>query len=414
MTSEPAAVYVWAYLPGDIAPTVCGLFNYVPTAGGLPVGRFAYGKSYLANPDALAIDPAALPLTPRTYSTTALRGVFGALQDAMPDDWGRYVIDRTRGEVTFPLGYMLNTLDDAVGNLAFSASPTEAPPHTEVIGVELLPQARAIILGLEQGRPTPPELEGKIRPNTAMGGARPKLTVAHEGSLWLAKFPSEKDDKNLSYAKVEAAMLDLAGRCGIDAAQAKVLHDDVLLVKRFDRAWVKGPTPGWRRDSFLSARTVFHSNPAVGAYVYSGSYPRLAKELTRYSAAPRADQEQLFRRMVFNVFISNTDDHDRNHGLLADDLPGTYRLSPAYDLVPRVPTTQVRYQAMTLGAFGSLASKENLLSDCSFFGLALEKAAQIVDAVQTLVAEHWQSCLHDQGLSSPAIGRLKPCFMGIA
>ncbi|MEI8326838.1 MAG: hypothetical protein WCH44_16005 [Betaproteobacteria bacterium] len=169
------------------------MFQHAANGANQAVGRFSYGKSYLGNPDALAIDPKALPLSPREYRNTALRGVFGALNDAMPDDWGRYVIDRTQGEQDFPVGYMLRTVDDASGNLAFSASPTVPPSRNTPIGIELLAEAREIIMGLERGRAIAPELEGKIRPNTAMGGARPKLTVAHEGHLWLAKFSSTKD-----------------------------------------------------------------------------------------------------------------------------------------------------------------------------------------------------------------------------
>ncbi len=148
MTSEASKIY----LPGDADPTVCGVFQHAASDANQGVGSFSYGKSYLGNSDAVAIDPKALPLNPREYRTTGLRGVFGALNDAMPDDWGRYVIDRTQGEQDFPIGYMLRTVDDAIGNLAFSASPSVPPPHCTPIGIELLADAREIILGLEKGR----------------------------------------------------------------------------------------------------------------------------------------------------------------------------------------------------------------------------------------------------------------------
>lgn len=119
-------------------------------------------------------------------------------------------------------------------------------------------------------------------------------------------------------------MLDLGALCEIGPSVAKVVHGDVLLVKRFDRARI---AQGWRRDGFLSARSIFYANQSNLPVGYSGSYGRLANKLVRYSAHASADRELLFRRMVFNVCISNTDDHDRNHGLLAGDLPGEYRLS---------------------------------------------------------------------------------------
>ena len=170
----------------------------------------------------------------------------------------------------------------------------------------LLPAAREVLLGIEQGQPVPKALEGRLRPNTAMGGARPKLTVEHDGRLWLAKLPSSRDDQSLPDAKLEAAMLALGVLCGINTAKAQVVLGDVLLVERFDRAWVDGPEPGWRRDSFLSARTIFNASVGVQTYA-AGGYGRLATELLRYSTDPQADQKELFRRMVFNVCISNTD-----------------------------------------------------------------------------------------------------------
>lgn len=99
MTSE---AFVWIYLPGDTRLTLCGRFTHDLTATGLASGQFVYGKTYLANTDAIALDPIALPLGPKTYGTQSLNGTFSALNDAMPDDWGRYVIDKTRGSSASP------------------------------------------------------------------------------------------------------------------------------------------------------------------------------------------------------------------------------------------------------------------------------------------------------------------------
>ena len=407
MTSE---AYVWVYLPGDTLPTLCGRYSHAVAATGTPVGTFVYGKSYLANTDRIPLDPVALPLRPVMFSTTALNGVFGSINDAMPDDWGRYVIDKLQGVKAFPLGYMVATLDDSIGNLAFSATSTQAPSGLNPIGMDLLQAAREVLLGIEQGQAVPKELEGRLRPNTAMGGAKPKLTVEYDGRLWLAKFPSTRDDQNLPDAKLEAAMLALGVLCGINTAKAHVVLGDVLLVERFDRAWVDGPEPGWRRDSFLSARSIFNAGTGAQQTYAAGGYGRLATELVRYSADPQADQKELFRRMVFNVCISNTDDHDRNHGVLADDQPGFYRLSPAYDLLPKQHSTLRKYQAMTLGGSESLGTRENLLADYARFSLSPTEAEIIVKEVESGVARHWQACLRDQGLSAAAIDQLQPCF----
>ena len=204
-------------------------------------------------------------------------------------------------------------------------------------------------------------------------------------------------------------MLLLAGKCRINAVDAEVVLGDVLLVRRFDRGLVKSESFGvpsqWRRDSFLSARTVLQSNP--------GSYANFARELTRYSTDAKADKEQLFRRMVFNVLISNTDDHDRNHGLLADDIPGTYRLSPAYDLVPRLHGTIRHYHALALGNGDSLATRENLLADSEAFGLTNSQAESIIQSVESGVSTHWRSCLLAQGLAAAEVESLRGCFAGL-
>lgn len=142
-----------------------------------------YGKSYLANPDAIALDAGCAALSPRTFSTTALSGVFGPLADATPDDWGRYVIDKQFGRQVYPIGYMLHPLDDAIGNIAFSSDNKQPPPDNEPLDVSEHSRGAPGSAWTQQGNEIPAEIFNRIRPNTAMGGARPKLTVQHEGEL---------------------------------------------------------------------------------------------------------------------------------------------------------------------------------------------------------------------------------------
>lgn len=404
MTSE---IFVWAYLPGDVAPTLCGRFEHGTSAAG-PTGVFAYDTSYLQNPSAIAVDPIALPLRAQQFSTTLSNGVFGALLDAMPDSWGRHVIDTGDWREDFPARYMLYTAGDAVGNLAFSPSRDEPPVPKRSIGAEDVGLARAVLYDLEKH----PKLVFRdmvewVWANTAMGGARPKLTVEKDGRLWLAKFPSRHDHELLPMAKLEAAMLDLARRCGIDSARAQVVDGDVLLVERFDRGPVDRNGMA-RRDAFLSARTLFECTGT--RFSVTGSYPGLAAALSRYSCQSAQDQVELFRRMVFNALISNTDDHDRNHGLIADDLPGTFRLSPAYDMVPRKGSTRSRHQAMIVGKEFYLATKSNLLSDCEAFGLRQRNAEEIYEQVAEQIAANWRESLAAQGVADKAIAIVEGCF----
>lgn len=411
MTSE---VWVWCWLPGDAQPTLAGRFDHTRVqAGARPLyrGRFVYGRNYLANPDALALDPIQLRLADRTYETTTLEGFFGPLRDAMPDDWGRYVIDRLYGPQDELTGYLLNSGGDHIGNLGFSASRHEPAVQRPLPGWEVLEPARAVLRGLEQGRPTDQALQQVVRPNTALGGARPKLTLEHEGKQWIAKFPAA-DDRGAPIARIESAMLKLARACGIDAAHAQVVHDDILLVERFDRAGIRenGIHVGWRRDGFLSAQAVFHANTAVQAYAFSGSYSRLALEMARFSESVAADRAQLYRRMVFNCCISNTDDHERNHGFMAADTPGMYRLAPAYDMVPRRHATQRREHALAIGQAGFVATRSNLLSDCAAFGLSATQAEQVLQQVQDTVLARWRTCLLDEGLTDEQLQDWAACF----
>lgn len=419
MISE--STFVWAYLPGDTEPTLCGRYTHSPTPAGA-IGRFIYGQSYLGNARAEPIDPVSLPLASAEHGTSAPQGLFGVLADATPDDWGRYVIDRRFGRQPSPVGYLLKAAQDRVGHLAFSAAKEGVENAPPLPGRGMLPDALRVIVGLEAGRPIPPELEAHIRPNTGLGGARPKLTIAGEGEQWLAKFPSMRDLPEIPIARLEAAGMELARRCGIEAAQCEVAHlngTDVLLVKRFDRTALTGPDGQrhWGRDAFVSARTIFMSDPAVQAYSFSGSYPRLARELGRWSAAPAADRAELFRRMVFNCVIGNMDDHDRNHGFVADDLrPSAYRISPAYDLVPDirgVVHTARRYQALGVGDQGALATVENILSGCEAFGIEPGQAARIVQEIQERALDQWRACCSDLGLDGPAWRQLEGCVAPI-
>lgn len=421
MTSEQA-VFVWAFRPGDTAPVLCGRLTVQGSPTGQRLARFVYGKTYIEDRDSVALDPIRLPKLARVFETTSVSegepDIFGVIADALPDSWGRYVISRRYGPQEFPVGYLLKASGDAVGNLCFSASPGEVPTVTAPVRREMLDVAWGVIAGLESGQPIEVELLERVRPNTAMGGARPKLTVADDKHQWLAKFPAGMDDRRYSQAKAEAAMLDLARQCGITAAEAELHtvrhpdsaeHAEVLLVKRFDRT-LAADGRSWLRDAFVSARTIAQSEPAARGFQYMATYDQVAEQLQRWSVRPVEDRHELFRRLVFNCCISNTDDHDRNYGLLADEGGHLFRLSPAYDMVPRIQGTRIRRQAMSFGDHGSEATIENLVSAAPAFGLSQADARQILDSVQGVVLAQWEDCLSRRGMARREIQFLAPCF----
>ena len=214
-----------------------------------------------------------------------------------------------------------------------------------------------------------------------MGGARPKAVIEDDNKLWVAKF-NRMDDK-WNNALVEYAMLKLAEKCGIETALSKVVSvagKDVLLVKRFDREKV---SDGYLRYRMISSLTVLQAGDDY-TQREKWSYIQLAEELRRISKQAKRDAEQLFRRMVFNALISNTDDHPRNHAFIAQDK--NWQLSPAYDLTPNpLVSIEQRDLAMICGQMGRFANKDNLLSEADKFLLNQDQAKKIIDEMYKIV-----------------------------
>lgn len=203
-------------------------------------------------------------------------------------------------------------------------------------------------------------------------------------------------------------MLDLAALCGIGVPEHEVIrmHDqDVLLVKRFDRVITAA---GIVRHRMVSAGTVFLANESAAQYSYTGSYPRFARELSRWTVTGEEDRRQLFRRIAFHALTSSSDDHERNHALVAENVH--FHLAPAFDLVPKPGNTQKRYLALVIGEYGALAIRENLLSSAEVFGLTGADAAQLIDEVQQIVRSHWRAALAARDVSENDVQRIEGCF----
>lgn len=402
MTSE--VLYVWAHLPGQGDPVVAGRLEVSRTAAG-PVGRFNYGQSYLSRPEAIPLDPLALPLKKGVETFTQLGGYPGVVMDACPDLWGKRVIDRLKGPQVFPRGYLLLNDPGRSGCLSFSTQPDEVPgplASREFALSELLTAAEAV----EADRPVDPELLKALHPGT--GGARPKCNLIQDGEVWIAKFPSA-DDRLISIPRLEHASMCLARRCGVDAAETRIRvvnGRDVCLVRRFDRYSENGRIC---RRGFLSARSVFFDDPAFAA-VGTGSYPRLARWMPRFGAGIE-DRRQLFRRLVFNVMVRNDDDHELNHGLVhvrRDE----FALAKAYDIVPNLQSNRIRQHALLLGdsAAGTMA---NLVGCADSFALTRDDALEMVRTIERDVLESWQEVFYEAGFGDEDIRKLEAVFRPI-
>ena len=363
MANSDRRVYVYLQLPQSLEVVTAGLYELdFPQA--VPTGTFVYNPAYLARTDAVPLDPYELPLTPRRARTVKLKGIFGPLRDASPDAWGRRIIEKHTGRTNLTeADYLLHSPQDRAGALSFGRDklpPAPVRKFNQAIQLDaLLAAAERFMDDEAAGKSSVPEqLFELLRPGSSMGGAQPKNVVEDDEGLWLAKFPDKGD--RWSNARVEGAMLALARECGLRVARHRVesvAGKDVLLVQRFDRMSTAG---GYLRHRMVSGLTALGAEDSHGDRA-KWSYLLLADELRRRSARSAQDLEELFRRMVFNAMISNTDDHPRNHALLAST--EKWELSPAYDLTPNpLSSLEKRDLAMGCGLFNRYANRANLLS----------------------------------------------------
>lgn len=402
MTSERAAeCYVYITLPGATEAVTAGRFTLSVDRRGTPIGQFVYGRRYLERRDGVELDPVELRLARRVYETTGLKGVFGALRDAGPDFWGRRVIERHLGRTGLgELDYLLHSPDDRAGALGFGLGKVPPAPRqtfNQTLDLARLQElADAIVNERELSADAMTgQVEELLLLGTSMGGARPKAVVEDADGLWLAKF--NKPDDRWNHARVEHAMLRLGRVCGLTAAESRVETAggrDVLLVKRFDR---RKAGDGYQRARMVSALTLLRADE-TDRTPETWSYVALAEELRRVSAQAQQDAAELFRRMCFNALISNTDDHPRNHAILAWERG--WMLSPAFDLTPSAPVSVERRDlALVCGDLGRYANADNLLSQHQRFLLGREEAEAIIREMETSVSKRWYEVARGAGVS---------------
>jgi serine/threonine-protein kinase HipA len=346
-------------------------------------GEFAYGRRYLENPAAAPLNPEHLPLRDAIFALPERRIRDGGampltLRDALPDSWGRKVLEIRQGRPLSDVDALLLTNEDRVGAMVFSESlpiRSEEPPSVLLPLQELAEASRRVEAGIEIG----PDMY-RLLLGGSLGGARPKASFVHEGRRYIAKFASRGDDHDVE--TIEAATLWLADACGIEVPQfmlQPLASGRALLVERFDRA---GPVTDERRFHYLSASALLD----VPYESSRGSYVELAQLLRRISRQPREDLAELFRRMVFNLAAGNSDDHVKNHGALQGE-DGRWRLAPAFDLVMQLGG-HTGYQELAILP-GRHASSLALAREAApHFGLSAAAAEEVILAISETVAIH--------------------------
>ncbi|MGE5516706.1 MAG: type II toxin-antitoxin system HipA family toxin [Bacteroidota bacterium] len=364
------------------------LVVFAPLAGeSVPVGElvfegrdrrqsfFRYAESWLRRgAEAHAVSP-VLPLR--------RKAVLGApyplplpFYDAAPDGWGRAVLNQAFPHQEWGMAEILAAAgSNRTGELQFGPDPA-APPEQFIPGEPLvdMPAGQATLEELleaaeavDAGRPRTHHLHLLYRSSADAGGARPKTHLLRDGGHWLAKFPALGDP--FDDPRIEAACLDLAEACGIDTPArdlVTIAGRSVLLVRRFDRG------PAGEALGYASAATLVGQPPLE--YVTKASYAGLAVRARELGVVPC--EAELFRRLLFNAFIHNTDDHLRNHAFIRRD--GRWRLSPVFDLVPNARARLVLVPAMGVDP---LPDPRIALAAHGQFGLDAASATAIYDGV---------------------------------
>jgi len=293
------------------------------------------------------------------------------------------------------------------GALDFS-SVNATPSSTKIPEIpdleSLLEASREILDG--KGGHLSPEERKLLMQGTSLGGARPKATVKHDGTLFLAKFPM-RDDR-FDNARVERAISDLARECGIETPRTELISlpdgRGVFLSERFDRVPVPGKNGAFSRKGFFSALTLLRLDEMENGL---GSYPKIADEARRIGIDCGLD---LFRRMAFNLCVRNTDDHLRNHGFIRE--VRNWRLSPAYDLMPAMsrPGIGTFYDlSIGLGKEGRRASVKNALSECARFNLSRAEAETILGSIREKTRE-WRDFFAKYGVREEDMDKFSGSF----
>lgn len=388
-------LYVYSKAFGEEWVTVGA---YMRPSDGNPAS-FVYAPSYLERADCASIDPINLPVDKFGKPIAAFRykGLHDVLRDACPDSWGQKVLVRYRGlpEKSTSLDFLKATDNsDRWGALAVGTSKKANPSEMRTPKISSIEQVIAELRAMEKGSAA---INPKLREQfaqTSLGGARPKTSVMDmDRSHWLLK-PQSVTDQDLT-SRLEHFAQTWGGLSGMNFAPTRLLeiqnNAPAVLVKRFDRA------NGYRKMC-LSAASIFqHEFPANAKLKTTAnqdaitSYPRLAS-LMRIVGCPLEDRLELFRRMIFNALCGNDDDHERNHALVYEMEQQSWRLSPAYDVVPN-RGGQTSHLGIGVSLIDKRITRENILCDFDQFGIKdQQQAKELIEETIDRVVNSFAQC----------------------
>ena len=413
--SNIAKVYVYENWKHAIPNKLGTLF--VDGGKGKEVISFEYDEDWLANADdKFVFDPDLALFRGRQY-TPLDKPMFGIFADSCPDRWGQTLMKRreailAKKEERKPrrlttMDFLLGVYDETrMGALRFAEheggpfisndKDLATPPWTTLRKLE----TASLAFEKDEDGEAEKWLKQLIAPGSSLGGARPKASVmAPDNSLWIAKFPSKHDDINKG--AWEMVVHDLAVMCGLNVPEAKLENfskeGSTFLVKRFDRE-------GSQRIHYASAMTLLGKND--GAKADDGSsYLELVAFIRGYGATPKKDLQELWKRIVFNMAVSNTDDHLRNHGFLLSD--EGWKLSPLFDVNP---DSDGEMLSLNVDEYNNLIDFELALSVAKIYEMSEKQAAETINEIKNVVENYWRKLAQQYGLSRGEIERMSPAF----
>ena len=375
---------------------------------------FEYDKAWLDHPEKFALEP-ALKLTEGAFHTGQGISLFGAIGDSAPDRWGRVLMRRSEASKASvqnraprslsEIDYLLGVNDEArQGALRFSSAPNEnvflspkqknsIPPLVDL--PKLLSATERFIADNESSE----DLRLLLAPGSSLGGARPKASVRDKnGSLAIAKFPKKDDEFNV--VVWEAVTLTLAKQAGIRVPLYRletICEKSVLIISRFDRE-------DGKRIPFLSAMSMLGARDNE-----QHSYLEMAYALAQNGASPEEDMNELWRRIVFTIMVSNTDDHLRNHGFIYERYKG-WRLSPAYDINPTPIEIAPRILTTSIDLYDNSASLDIAMRVAKDFRVKKKEALSIIQEVSSVVKQ-WRFVASEFGLSKRECDKMSSAFL---
>ncbi|MEE1315116.1 MAG: type II toxin-antitoxin system HipA family toxin [Faecalimonas sp.] len=414
MSPNEKTIYVYDDF-SDVKPILLGRL-YIDVVKGSESYAFEYEDAWLQTTMlSVSLDPSLIPYGGRQYPSG--KGIFGMFADASPDRWGRILMTkkerliadreerkpRKLGDSDFLLGVYDETRMgglrfklEADGDFLSNDKETATPPWATLRNLEEASRQ----FENDATKLNEKWLNQLLRPGSSLGGARPKATVVDtEGKLWIAKFPSRNDDNNVG--AWEKVVHDLARMCGLNVPESKLETFSKLgstfLVKRFDRV-------GERRIHFASAMTLLGKSDGASA-ADGTSYLDIVSFINSNGANPKVDNLELWKRIVFNMAVSNIDDHLRNHAFILSK--NGWVLSPLYDVNP-VPYGEDL--AINVNDAESTISIELAIDTARHFGIAENAARQIADEMLGVVRMNWEKLAKRYGIPRGQIEDMRPAF----